>query len=143
MKSQTGNPRQIVDQFLGKMAEPLSDEHGDGAVKDVHQRLLIEDAHVLSFALATDPQPVRTHVWSAIAAGVLVMLAGGMLHLLLQRSSGVEIVAKPVSGEIQTVGSRATFPGYSGIEDGKVLRAGNDGGTIALLDGSKIEIGPN
>ena len=140
MKSQTGTPRQIVDQFLGKMAEPLSDEHGDGAVKDVHQRLLIEDAHVLSFALATDPQPVRTHVWSAIAAGVLVMLAGGMLHLVLQRSSGVEIVAKPVSGEIQTVGSRATFPGYSGIEDGKVLRAGNDGGTIALLDGSKIEM---
>ena len=76
MKSQAGNPRQIVDQFLGKIAEPLSDEHGDGAVKDVHQRLLMEDAHVLNFttALATDPQPVRTHVWSAIA-GVLVMLA--------------------------------------------------------------------
>ena len=142
MKSQTGNPRQIVDQFLGKIAEPLSDTHSDGAVKDVHQRLLMEDARVLSFptALETDPQPVRTHVWSAIAAGVLVMLAGGMLHLVLQRSSGVEIVAKPVSGEIQTVGSRATFPGYSGIEDGKVLRAGNAGGTIALLDGSKIEM---
>jgi hypothetical protein len=53
------------------------------------------------------------------------------------------MVAKRVSGEIQIVGAEANFPRHSGIEAGKVLRAGNGGGAIALLDGSQIDMSPN
>jgi hypothetical protein len=142
MKDPTSNPRQIVDQFLGRMAEPVSEEQNETATSAVLERLRMEDVQVLSFPGAVLPQlqPVRSNVWSAIAAAAVAMLAGGLLHLVLQRPSGVEVVAKPVSGEIQIVGTRTTFPGHSGIQAGKVLRAGNAGGVIELLDGSRIDL---
>jgi FecR protein/Carboxypeptidase regulatory-like domain len=141
MKDPTGNPRQIVDRFLGNMAEPVSKEQSERATSDVLERLRTENLRVLTFpTVLVEPRPVRSNVWSAIAAGLAVILAGGLLQLFLQRSAGVEIVARPVSGEIQIVGAKAIFPKHSAIEAGKVLKAGSEGGAIALLDGSQIDM---
>jgi hypothetical protein len=126
------------------MARPVSEEQSERAATDVLERLRIEDARILSFpvAVAAQPQPVRTNVWGAVAAGIVVMLAGGLLPSLVQRTVGIETVARPVSGEIELIGASTAFPSYSKIEAGKVVRAGNEGGAIVLLDGSQIDMSP-
>ena len=137
------NPRQIVDQFLGEMGRPVSEEQSDRAVSSVLERLQTESAPVLDFAVTAAKSPsARSGMWRAVAAAAVVMLAGALLPILLQRSVNAEIVARPVGGEIHAVGKSAAFLKYSRIEAGRVVKAGEEGGAVTLVDGSQIEMSP-
>ena len=139
MKRQTEDSRQIVDRFLEKLGEPLPEEQVERATGRVLDRLLLEGPGALSspsFALVARSSPR----WGAIAAGVILVLAGGLMALL--RPTMATVVAASSRGELYLAGSPSALPESTPIEAGTVIRSGSRGAAFTLLDQSEIEMGP-
>jgi hypothetical protein len=144
MKNTEQNPRVIVGRFLEKIGEPVSEEQSDRAVSSVLERLRAKGVSVSRFPVIAAPVlQTQSRGWSAIAAAVVVILAGGLLHILLERTAKADFVARPVGGEIHAVGKSAAFLKYSRIESGRVVKAGRIGGAVALSDGSQVDMSPD
>jgi hypothetical protein len=83
MKNTEQNPRVIVGRFLEKIGEPVSEEQSDRAVSSVLERLRAKGVSVSRFPVIAAPVlQTQSRGWSAIAAAVVVILAGGLLHIL-------------------------------------------------------------
>ena len=142
MKGQTGKSRRIVDQFLGNMGEPVSEEQSERATSDVLERLRAGDVGGFrAMAVSVPVRPAPSRVWVAIAAGVAAMIAGGLLQMTLVRFADADIVAKPSRGDLQIAGRSDVFSS-SRIAAGDIVKTGMSGGVLSLLDGSQIEMGP-
>jgi hypothetical protein len=139
MKTPAENSRQAVDRFLGKLGEPLSPMEVERAIGSVYRRL--DEAEALSIPART-PQAATYFRWSPVAAAILVMLIGGAVQLLFLRPDVSGSVAKAVSGQVYFVESYSPLSIASRIAGGQLVRAGLEGGAIALLDGSRIEMSP-
>jgi hypothetical protein len=144
MKRQTENPRQIVARFLATMGEPVSDEQSNRATQDVLERL--RDENVRPLRVVSEKKvglrPSRSRVWGAVAATVVVTLAGGLLQMILLRSVDADVIARSVRGELLIEGKADMFPPSLRIETGKVVQAGAAGGSITLRDGSQVDMSP-
>jgi hypothetical protein len=139
MKTPAENSRQVVDRFLGKLGEPLSPSEVERAIGRVRQRL--DDAEALSTP-ANVPRSAVSFRWSAVAAAVLVILVGGAVQMVFLRPDATRGVAKAVSGEVYFAESYKPLSIASRIEGGQVVRAGSEGGALALQDGSRVEMSP-
>jgi hypothetical protein len=139
MKRPAENPREAVDRFLGTLGEPLPPPQVERAIARVRNRL--DEAESLSVSVDT-PRPAKRLQWSAVAAAVLVMLVGGAVQLSFLRPEVAGRVAKTVSGQIYVAESYRPLYIASRIEGGQLVRAGSQGGTVALFDGSRIEMSP-
>lgn len=143
MKRREQNARQMVDRFLVELGAPVSDELSERATEDALDRLRTDDVQFFTMP----PVPVSgfalTRAWGAVAAAVMVLLAGGLLQMTLLRPSGVDPVAKSVRGELRSTGVASLLNSSARIEAGRVVRAGAAGGALTLLDGSQIEMSPN
>lgn len=139
MKTPAENSRQVVDGFLEKLGEPLSPLQVESSISRVRDRLDDAEALNVSEGRPQTPTPFR---WSAVAAAVLVMLVGGAVQVLFLRPNATGGVAKAVSGQVYFAETYSPLSIASRIEGGQLVRAGSQGGAIALLDGSRIEMSP-
>ena len=145
MRKNIGNSRSVVERFLSDLGEPILPEQAERAMADVRERLQTEDwrvpAPIAVFRQASPRNPVR--VWAPVAAVVLLVLAAGLLQFALLPRAQSNVVANSVRGDLTVAGIEGgMFVTSPEIEAGRVIRAGAGGGTIALLDGSQVEIGP-
>jgi hypothetical protein len=131
-----------VDRFLTKLGEPVSEEQSGQAIANVLDRL---HAGEMRESVLAGAVPVRsaTSGWrAAIAAAVVAMVAGAMLQTVLLRPAAGSGVARPTGGEIREMDGLRVIPPAAGIEPGKVLQAGPNGGALFLQDGSQIDMSP-
>src|SRR5215510_14618639 len=145
MRDNNEKPRNIVNRFLSDLGEPVPSDQVDRATADVRERLEQGDwrasAPVAVLAPVSNTEPAWS--WRTVAAALALMLAGGLLHTMLLPRADTDIVANAVRGDLRfEQGGGGTFAKPKCIEAGRVLRAGSGGGTIALHDGSEVELGP-
>jgi hypothetical protein len=134
--------RQFVDRFLSNLGEPISESQSERATADVLERLRADNVQVVRKPEEVSRQS-RAWVWTAIAAAIAVVVAGGVIQMIPLRFSKLNAVAKSVRGELHQAGVAATLQPSRGIEAGRVVRAGSSGGAIELFDGSQVEMSPN
>ncbi len=139
MKTPAENPREIVNRFLENLGEPLPPVQVERAIARVHGRL--DDAEALSISVE-GPRVRETFRWSVAVAALVVLLVGGAIQLVFLQPDTTRGVAKAVSGQIYFAESYSPLSIASRIEGGQLVRAGSQGGGIALLDGSRIELSP-
>lgn len=139
MKNPAENSRQVVDRFLGKLGEPLSPLQLERAIGRVRDRL--DEAEAISIS-ANAPRMTNSLRWRAIAAAILVVLVGGAVQTVFLRPSVAGTVARATGGQVYLAEAYSPLSIASRIEGGQLLRAGAEGGAIALLDGSRIEMSP-
>ncbi len=143
MKRREQNARQMVDRFLVELGAPVSDELSERATEDALERLRTDDVQFFTMPAVPVSRFALPRAWAAIAAAVIVLLAGGLLQMTLLRPSGVDPVAKSVRGELRSTGVASLLNSSARIEAGRVVRAGAGGGALTLLDGSQIDMSPN
>ena len=144
MRSNSENPRNIVDRFLSDLGEQIPSEQAERATENVRERLHLEDWRTHApIALWTPSHSKPTRIWGAVAAAAVVILVGALLQMALLPRAESDVVATSVQGDLTFAeGVRGMFATSPGIGAGRVLRAGAGGGAITLVDGSKVEIGP-
>jgi hypothetical protein len=138
MKGRT--EKQVVDRFLAELGQPLPPEQIERATSRVRDRLAAGDLRVLTSSSTAPSQPVFALNWAAIAAGIFILLAGGLVALIQPATANV--VARSTGGELYVGGVPGALPVSAPIEAGRILRAGSRGGVQTLLDRSEIEMGP-
>src|SRR4029453_13257045 len=143
MKTPNENSRQTVKRFLTHLGEPVGEDQTERAVANVLDRMRTEcvpnPARVL--AMPTVSRPARMPIWSTVAAAVVLMLAGGVLHIGLLRLAAPNAVASSLRGDV-TFAADGRNAAKTQIESGRVLGAGENGGVLTLGDGSHVEISP-
>jgi len=142
MKNPTEDSQQMVERFLGKLGEPVPSLQVERSIGRVRNRL--EDAEALSVSVDVQAQPLLMPLmrWSALAAAIFVLVVGGAVQALLLRPNAAGTVAKTISGQIYWAGVSPLLPLASRVGTGQTLRTGAEAGTLELLDGSRIEMGP-
>ena len=143
MKRREQNARQMVDRFLVELGAPVSDQLSERATEDALERLRTDDVQFFTMPAVPVSRFALPRAWAAIAAAVIVLLAGGVLQMTLLRPSGVDPVAKSVRGELRSTGVASLLNSSARIEAGRVVRAGAEGGALTLLDGSQIDMSPH
>jgi len=143
MKRREQNARQMVDRFLVELGAPVSDERSERATENALERLSTDDVQFFTMPPVPVSRFALTRAWGAVAAAVMVLVAGGLLQMTLLRPSGVDPVAKSVRGELRSTGVASLLNSSARIEAGRVVRAGAGGGALTLLDGSQIDMSPN
>jgi hypothetical protein len=143
MKTPNENSRQTVERFLTHLGEPVGEDQTERAVANVLDRMRTEYAPnpARLLAMPTVSGPARMPIWSTVAAAVVLMLAGAILHIGLLRLAAPNAVASSSRGDM-TFAADGRDASNSQIESGRVLRAGENGGVLTLGDGSHVEMSP-
>src|SRR4030095_12456190 len=102
MKTPNETSRQTVERFLTHLGEPVGEDQTERAVANVLDRMRTEyvpnPARVLTMPSVSGP--ARMPIWSTVAAAVVLMLAGAILHIGLLRLAAPNAVASSLRGDM-------------------------------------------
>jgi hypothetical protein len=135
--------RQIVNDFLKEIGEPLPRPLVNGAIARIEERLVEVRCDAGEFGLLQQAlrqsHEVSGRRWPAWVTGALA--AGlAVAALMLPPPLNSSVVAKADSGEIYIAPLQKLISKGYAIEAGQAVRSGADGGAVELQDRSRIEM---
>jgi hypothetical protein len=141
MKRPNEESRKIVDQFLKELGEPLLPGQPERAAEEVWARLGLATGNVADPVRLFSPRVAR-RPWRFVAAAALTASLAVTAYIVIAGLLGSPSIASAASGELYSVETGKALPAADRIEGGQDIRAGAQGGAIALRDGSRIELSP-